>query len=1051
MRKAMGLLGMTLAWALASGLPCAAQDQYGARAREIMDATGVKGGLVVHVGCGDGRLTAALCVNGSYLVHGVDADAGNVEQAREHIRSLGLYGKVSVEQWVGSSLPYGDGVVNLLVSERLGRVRMADVLRVLAPEGVAYIENGRRWNRTVKPRPKEMDEWTHWLHGPDGNAVAEDTVVGPPRHVQWVAGPLWQRHHNTVPSVTAMVSSNGRLFYISDEAPAGISGLPDQWFLMARDAFNGVLLWKRPIDEWGWREWSDREISRFNQPTHIARRLVAAGDRVYVTLGFNAPLTALDAATGETVRTYPGTEFTSEILHQDGLLVLAVNESAQKPGRSAEQSPEKKRVVAIQAETGQPLWQKGGFVGVSSKADALERITHLLMAIGDGRVYFVEDDAVVSLDLANGAELWRAPRPEWDRFATHFGYYFANLCTLVYHDGVVLLSQPQFAEKSQPWNAPVETVLVAIAAETGEQLWTYECGTWGHYNPGDVFVIGGLVYAHGLDTFTLVGLDPLTGDVRRTLSTDRALNKAHHHRCYRNKATERYVLTSRRGVEFIDIESGDNHLHHWVRGVCRFGILPCNGLLYAPPHPCICYVTAKLNGMWAVAPERQPAGRQSRGKAEARLERGPAYQRGAGKHAGAAAGDWPTYRHDALRSGAASSAAPADLERLWQADVGGSASSVTVGEGKAFVTSGDAHRVCALDADDGTLVWSYTTGAGVDSPPTIHEGMALFGCADGWVYCLRASDGKLVWRFRAAPEERRIVAFGRLESAWPVHGSVLVKDGIVYAAAGRSSFLDGGIYVYALDPGTGTLLQERRIDSRDPETGDMPDCRLPYDMLPDALGALPDVLASDGSFIYMRQTKLDPADISRPLRSTWAETTPEARRGEPQAGPQVMSTAGFLDGSWFNQTYWTYEGVAHCKLLVCDEASTYGVKPFPGSRRHSRAIFRPGEKGYKLFAYDRATKKERWAVQAPVRVEAMVLAADTLFAAGAPDVVDPEDPWGAFEGRKGAVLVAFSASDGSKLVEHELDAPPVFDGMAAANGRLYITTKDGRVVCMGGK
>ncbi|MFQ5810161.1 MAG: class I SAM-dependent methyltransferase, partial [Armatimonadota bacterium] len=245
MRKAMGLLGLTLAWALAIGLPCAAQDQYGAQAREIIDATGVKGGLVVHVGCGDGRLTAALCVNGSYLVHGVDADAAKVERAREHIRSLGLYGKVSVEQLAGSSLPYGDGVVNLLVSERLGRVRMPEVLRVLAPEGVAYVKKGRKWNRTVKPRPEEIDEWTHWLHGPDGNAVAEDTVVGPPRHVQWVAGPLWQRHHNTVPSVTAMVSSNGRLFYISDEAPAGISGPPDQWFLMARDAFNGVLLWRR--------------------------------------------------------------------------------------------------------------------------------------------------------------------------------------------------------------------------------------------------------------------------------------------------------------------------------------------------------------------------------------------------------------------------------------------------------------------------------------------------------------------------------------------------------------------------------------------------------------------------------------------------------------------------------------------------------------------------------------------------------------------------------------------------------------------------------------
>lgn len=77
--------------------------------------------------------------------------------------------------------------------------------------------------------------------------------------------------------------------------------------------------------------------------------------------------------------------------------------------------------------------------------------------------------------------------------------------------------------------------------------------------------------------------------------------------------------------------------------------------------------------------------------------------------------------------------------------------------------------------------------------------------------------------------------------------------------------------------------------------------------------------------------------------------------------------------------------------------------------------------------------------------------ADKLFVAGSPDVVDRKDPHGAWEGRKGGVLVVFNAADGEKLSEYKLDAPPVWDGMAATDGRLFISTMDGKVVCLSGK
>jgi hypothetical protein len=80
----------------------------------------------------------------------------------------------------------------------------------------------------------------------------------------------------------------------------------------------------------------------------------------------------------------------------------------------------------------------------------------------------------------------------------------------------------------------------------------------------------------------------------------------------------------------------------------------------------------------------------------------------------------------------------------------------------------------------------------------------------------------------------------------------------------------------------------------------------------------------------------------------------------------------------------------------------------------------------------------------------MVKAGEILFVAGPPDVLDPEDPMAAFEGRKGGLLWAVSGGDGSKLAECLLESPPVFDGMIAAGRRLYISSEDGALACYSG-
>ena len=158
-------------------------------AQRVLSATGVDRGLIVHLGCGDGQLTSTLRTSDRCLVQGLDTDWQVVQAARQRIQKLGDYGPVSFDLFDGRHLPYVDNLVNLVVAQDLGEVTREEVLRVLAPLGVAYVKQGNVWKKIEKPWPQDIDEWTHYLHGADGNPVANDLVVGPPQHYQWVSRP----------------------------------------------------------------------------------------------------------------------------------------------------------------------------------------------------------------------------------------------------------------------------------------------------------------------------------------------------------------------------------------------------------------------------------------------------------------------------------------------------------------------------------------------------------------------------------------------------------------------------------------------------------------------------------------------------------------------------------------------------------------------------------------------------------------------------------------------------------------------------------------------
>jgi outer membrane protein assembly factor BamB len=281
------------------------------------------------------------------------------------------------------------------------------------------------------------------------------------------------------------------------------------------------------------------------------------------------------------------------------------------------------------------------------------------------------------------------------------------------------------------------------------------------------------------------------------------------------------------------------------------------------------------SGFMALAPkgkeETKPQPAQG-----ARLQRGPAY--GFTSVASQAANnDWPTYRHDAGRSGATSANVPNSLKVAWARELGGKLTSPVVSEGMLLVADKDAHRVHALDATNGRLVWSHVAGARIDSPPTIDRGRVLFGSADGRIYCLRLEDGALIWKLRAAPKDRFILVNGQLESPWPVCGNVLVVDGVAYFTAGRNSYLDGGMLLYKLDVATGRKLNvvKLEVEQKRRDGGFASD------------GYLPDVLSANEDSIFMRKARFN-LNLTRQKDNV----------------THLWSSVGFLDDSWWHRTYW---------------------------------------------------------------------------------------------------------------------------------------------------
>ena len=755
-------------------------------------------------------------------------------------------------------------------------------------------------------------------------------------------------------------------------------------------------------------------------------------------------------ATGKTLKEYKGTETTQEFVFHQGLLFVVIGDrmTGQKGQTYKIKSPEgafltfkghgfpssaynpqthnvkdpANVIVAINAETGMEIW----------RSKKIKKYTGCSLALKGDNLVYQSANGVVCLDAGTGKENW-AVKKELEYGKKNNG---SKPNTLVLGDDAVyseegeniyayaLTDGSDYWEKSIPTKKGFHTSTDMLIAQG--VLWL--CGEG--ENKGDV---GGRPTSYDLKTGNQIKVIP-----------QKITGPQGHDRCYRNYITERFFINSKTGgSDFLDLVSDNEYPGSFLRGTCSMGVLPCNGLLYAGPDSCQCHIPVSLQGFNAFYTDEdalRTKGQAMNIKQSTQFEKGPAY----GYTGKALEAPWPTYRQDSRRySGIAKSVPATGLKQLWQAKLRSPVSAPVIADGKVFLTETDAHTLHALNADSGKLLWNYITGGRIDSSPTYYKGLLLFGSRDGWMHCIRASDGALSWRFKDLPD-KLICALGQVESAWPVSGSVLLKNDVVYFCAGRSSYLDGGLFIYGLDPVTGKVLHQRQFYGPYGDDG-FPMVSSKKDIGPLLVkGTIADLISCEGDTLYIK---------SQPFNLDLTDAKP---------GKHLLSVGGLLESSRAHREYaifrehFTASHGSDSKewdspngdLIVSDGKDYYS---FVGMEVSRHTYFHPVKDGYSIIAKTRATDgwTKKWEVKKlPLTGKAMILAGDTIFVAGAPLVFKVDDLHATYEGRLGGILLAVSPVDGSKLVEYKLDVLPAWDGMAAANGKLYISSIDGTVTCM---
>jgi outer membrane protein assembly factor BamB len=822
---------MITAWvgllATAGFLPAADPE-----AKAILDFIERPAGLVHLAGCGQGDLALALLqADQSLRIHAQDADYAHIQTARARADETGLQG---IRVWFDQGdfnrlLPVANScdvvIITNLTGKDLTPALAREITRILQPwYGTALLAGSvsdeqllqwgrqfsgpvkaeaalapiaaRRFLKVTKLALQGADNWSHFWHGPDNNAVSTDAVYRRPETVQWTGKP----YDGT--RIDLPIVADGRLFMLWNghlmDMTFGEAVLPGEevrlkvrgwdtvfngdWkeqrgpILEARASGSGVRLWHRRMSPAMWLQ---------------AARSVVVASEGRLLVGDGGMLLELEQATGKELRRVDlGCEEIKWIAAAEGkVFVLG--------GPNFNRFPERMRRLEVNVLPFRSLgvrlavldrvglnllWQQTREAGT----DAFDARSP---AVAGHRLFICTDKGrAEAYDIQAGNKLWERHTGIqygmevsylWDRVSRHpvSGYAMA---------GLYIIAAPEMEQ------------CAVLSQEDGRPQWEL---------PRGKSQLSAPIPLHFMNLVWLnkSAVDPRTGREMRKVDAVSVGG------CGHVTAAPQGII----GLQGLCWDAVNDRAVPTLPGksACGPGQFAANGLVWRIANGC------------DHIPEWR--GFNVRGPAEENLPPpGPRLVRGAPSAAqlDKEAAGWTTSRANPARSAALAVQVPASVRILWRVSPFGTSTrnvpengillgpTITpvppVTSGNIVVIGAQDGSVEALDLSSGKRLWRARTGGRIQSSLTIWKDRVFAGSADGFVYAFALADGRELWRLRVAPEAGRIMLFDQMGSRWPVLGSPMVVNGRVLATAGFMEALDG-LCAVAADAVTGEILWER--------------------------------------------------------------------------------------------------------------------------------------------------------------------------------------------------------------------------------------------------
>lgn len=739
---------------------------------DVVSKTGVSCGLAVHIGCESGDLLLDATKSGAFHAYGLTADNITMQNARKKLFDAGVHGSALVNRALRlNPLPFASNQISILIVDldlpMCQNITQSELDRVVAPYGAMYVKKNGTWTVTKKTVPSDMAPWTHYDGDAGNSAVSLDNTIDVANSIKWYGsynGAIeWPR------------ISNGKIVF----RHSGSNGTME-----CRDAFSGVLLWKRPTSTKG------------------SMPFVFVNNKIYYPLdGVGQPVSVLNASNGQLLyKLTEGGNFTSSSPMNNGGYgpdyALAANMMMVVAGGKVIQSVNG-RVYCLRESDGGLIWSRKLIDSIASYPTLDTVNNRLYIGSGDwlgiGRDYHAKVRRIYALNLQNGDSLW-----------CNSQYGNTHLSQIIWHENKLVLFNH----------------------------FTSDGGNIARRGPGD----GGEFDRLYRDTLNqgmayMARLNPANGQVMWKRKPFMFMNSTSRFFVYNNIAWH----IAMHALNMYNIETGDtiSHTHIQKPSFTPWQIKDPDAVGLAIPDQAACSAPVIIGkNIYSGGAYIDPSQWKYRSMLINRSDCGarlfPAF--GTVFSAGNNCKCWKMWRgylatnNDQLISELTpeqrldkSAISPISSKFIQSSSLSSSPifqdsrlamihafydvdSTVTTLGDTRFVNRNNEGLLEAYR--NGSIVWTFPVAGRIYGNIIETGGNIYFGSNDGFVYCLNKSTGTQVWRFFIGPSERNIVAFSQMESTYPVYG-VCIKNGTIYASGGRVVEGDHGVYVSGINPLTG--------------------------------------------------------------------------------------------------------------------------------------------------------------------------------------------------------------------------------------------------------